>query len=91
MTSGLRSRITVRLRSIQRRLVSKADALGALDKLEHYEVVVLDFAGIEDCGNAFLDQVFRTWVTDHPSSHIQPTNMSAGVRLSVERITARRK
>lgn len=91
MSDDLPSRITVRLRSIQGNLITREDAIALLDKLERYAVVVLDFSGIENCGGAFLEEVFGKWATDHPSIHITPTNMSAGVEPSVHRLANRGK
>lgn len=78
-------RITVRLQSIGRGLHSRIDAQAVLDRQERHKEVVLDFSGIDAVGEEFLVEIFRTWVSLHPSVGLTPKNMSATVRLAVER------
>lgn len=53
--------------------------------LERFEDVVIDFQGVTDVGQAFVDELFRVWARDHPQVRLEPRNMSPAVEAMVRR------
>ena len=45
----------------------------------------LDFDGIDEIGQAFADELFRVFATDHPNVRLIPINTSPGVAKMVRR------
>lgn len=80
-----RSRIAVRLYETSDRFVSRSEAKRVATKLERFREVVLDFSGVEEVGQGFVDELFRVWARDHPETHLVPTNMNPVVERMVRR------
>jgi hypothetical protein len=53
--------------------------------LEKWRSVVLSFAGVEEIGQGFADEVFRVWARAHPEIEIGAISMSAPVAFMVNR------
>ena len=41
--------------------------------------VVLDFRGVEDIGDEFLEEIFVRWAADHPKVTIEIVNLTPGL------------
>ena len=70
------------------KLVSRSQAKRLTMRFERFQTVVLDFAGVEEIGQAFADEIFRVFQASHPSLEMTPINMSEGVRNMVARARA---
>lgn len=70
------------------KLVSRSQAKRLTMRFERFQTVVLDFAGVEEIGQAFADEVFRVFQAAHPSLEMTPVNMAEGVRRMVMRALA---
>ncbi|MDP2657397.1 MAG: STAS-like domain-containing protein, partial [Candidatus Deferrimicrobium sp.] len=55
-------------------LVSRSQAKRLLARFERFKVVILDFAGIDEIGQAFADEIFRVYSLQHPEVRIVPAN-----------------
>lgn len=66
-------------------LVSRSQAKRLTMRFERFKTVVLDFAGVEEIGQAFADQVFRVFQAAHPELEMVPIHMTESVRRMVER------
>lgn len=72
------------------KLVSRSQAKRLTLRFERFQTVVLDFAGVEEIGQAFADEVFRVFQQAHPATKLMPINMPPAVKNMVKRaITAR--
>jgi hypothetical protein len=71
------------------KLVSRSQAKRLTLRFERFQTVVLDFAGVEDIGQAFADEVFRVFQVAHPQTTLVPENMTLGVKSMVSRARAR--
>jgi hypothetical protein len=60
-------------------LVSRSQAKRLMARTERFKDVVLDFAGVESVGQAFADEVFRVWQTQHPD--VQLTHINANQQI----------
>lgn len=66
-------------------LVSRSQAKRLLARFERFEVVILDFAGIDEIGQAFADEIFRVYSLQHPEVRIVHTNAGPEVKRSIKR------
>lgn len=66
-------------------LVSRSQARRLLTRFERFKVVILDFKGVDDIGQAFADEVFRVFAAQHPEVEILPTGTNEAVRRMISR------
>ena len=66
-------------------LISRSQAKRLISRFERFKLVILDFNGVEEIGQAFADELFRVYQLAHPAIDIQPINMT----LQVERMWLR--
>lgn len=70
------------------KLVSRSQAKRLIFRFEKFKTVILDFAGIEEIGQAFADEVFRVFQKAHPDTKLDPVNMADAVKNMVARAKA---
>ncbi|HWH32921.1 MAG TPA: DUF4325 domain-containing protein [Egibacteraceae bacterium] len=80
-----RTRVVVKMLDAGVRFVSRSEAKRLVAELEPFDHVVLDFAGVTEVGQGFVDELFRVWAGAHPQKELQPANMSDAVRFMVQR------
>lgn len=80
-----RTRTTVRLFGYGVRFVSRSEAKRLLRGLERFREVRVDFSGVEEVGQGFVDEVFRVWPSQHPDTAVSPTGMAGPVEFMVTR------
>jgi len=68
--------------------VSRSQARRLLAGLEEFSEIELDFARVENVGQAFADEVFRVWRTSHPEKVLRVTNASQDVQFMISRALA---
>lgn len=82
----VRTRPVVKLFEIGTAFVSRSEARRLLDGLEaDFETVEVDFTGITDVGQGFVDELLRVWPAVHPGKTVLPVNMNAAVEFMVRR------
>lgn len=67
------------------KLVSRSQAKRLTMRFERFQVVVLDFAGVEEIGQAFADEVFRVFSNAHPMTQLLPIHLTPAVENMVKR------
>lgn len=72
-------------------LVSRSQARRVCHRFERFKRVELDFAGIEEIGQAFADEVFRVFAAAHPKILITPLNAAPAVAHMIRRAVAARQ
>ncbi|MBL8472299.1 MAG: DUF4325 domain-containing protein [Rhodocyclaceae bacterium] len=60
-------------------LISRSQAKRLIARFDRFKTVVLDFAGIEQIGQAFADELFRVYANSHPKVELVPVNMKEQV------------
>ncbi|HEX3731371.1 MAG TPA: DUF4325 domain-containing protein [Mycobacteriales bacterium] len=86
----VRTRPIVKLFEIGTTFVSRSEAKRLLDGLEaDFDTVEVDFAGVTDVGQGFVDELLRVWPRAHPTKTIVPSNMNEAVEFMVKRGLAR--
>lgn len=82
----VRTRPVVKLFEIGTTFVSRSEARRLLDGLDaDFETVEVDFAGVTDVGQGFVDELLRVWPTTHPGKTVVPINMNPAVEFMVRR------
>jgi hypothetical protein len=80
-----RTRVRVSLADYSDQFVSRSEAKRLAMGLDQYEDVELDFTGVRAVGQGFVDELFRVWLNDHPTTSLHPINMSREVGFMVNR------
>jgi anti-sigma regulatory factor (Ser/Thr protein kinase) len=80
-----KTRTVVRLFGFGVRFVSRSEAKRLMRGLERFQEVLVDFTGIEEVGQGFVDEVLRVWPSQHPGTAVQPTGMIGPVEFMVKR------
>ena len=76
----------VKLFQIGTSFVSRSEARRLLDGLDtDFEIVEVDFTGVSDVGQGFVDELLRVWPKDHPGKTVIPTNMNPAVEFMFQR------
>lgn len=87
----VRTRPAVKLFEVGTAFVSRSEARRLLDGLDTgFETVEVDFAGVTDVGQGFVDELLRVWPTTHPGKAVIPINMNPAVEFMVRRSQRRR-
>ena len=68
------------------KLVSRSQAKRLTMRFERFQTVVLDFAGVEEIGQAFADEVFRVFRQAHPATALLPIHMTPAVENMFKRV-----
>ena len=82
----VRTRPVVKLFEIGTEFVSRSEARRLLEGLgSDFDVVEVDFAGVSDVGQGFVDELVRVWPRSHPGKSVVPVNMNPAVEFMVTR------
>jgi anti-sigma regulatory factor (Ser/Thr protein kinase) len=82
----VRTRPIVKLFEIGTTFVSRSEAKRLLEGLDaDFDAVDVDFAGVTDVGQGFVDELLRVWPNAHPGKTVNPINMNPAVEFMVRR------
>lgn len=73
------------------RLVSRSQAKRLLDRFDRFRTVVLNYEKVESIGQAFADEVFRVFPSQHPEVEIIPINANEQVTRMMRRAISERQ
>ena len=60
-------------------LISRSQAKRLLARFERFKEIVLDFDNVDSIGQAFADEIFRVFTSQHPGIHLHYTNANEQV------------
>lgn len=81
-----RTRPVVKLFEAGTVFVSRSEARRFLDGLDaDFDTVEVDFTGVIDVGQGFVDELLRVWPAAHPGKTVIPANMNEAVEFMVMR------
>jgi anti-sigma regulatory factor (Ser/Thr protein kinase) len=80
-----RTRPSVKLLSLGTTFVSRSEARRILEGMDAFTEIEIDFHGVTDVGQGFVDEVFRVWPAQHLGSRTIPVNMNEAVEFMVQR------
>jgi uncharacterized protein DUF4325/MerR-like DNA binding protein len=82
----VKTRPVVKLFEIGTVFVSRSEAKRLLDGLAaDFDTVEVDFTGVTDVGQGFVDELLRVWPVAHPGKSVIPTNMNEAVEFMIQR------
>ena len=66
--------------------IARSSARELFPKLEGENTVVLDFANVEEVGQAFAHELFIVWKRNHPDVEFEIVNACDDVNFMVKRV-----
>ncbi|MGA9852561.1 MAG: DUF4325 domain-containing protein [Gammaproteobacteria bacterium] len=66
-------------------LISRSQAKRLLARVELFKVVVFDFSGVDEIGQAFADEIFRVFANRHPEIEMHVIKANTAVKRMIER------
>ncbi|MDI6891980.1 MAG: DUF4325 domain-containing protein [Actinomycetota bacterium] len=81
-----KTQVAVKLFKEDTEYISRSQARRILVGLEKFKKIILDFEGVKTIGQAFADEVFRVWKSNHPKIEITPKNTNENVDFMIKRI-----
>ena len=76
------------LRQGLEQLVSRSQAKRLLARIDRFQIVIFDFAGVETIGPAFADEIFRVFERAHPGLRLLAIHTSQNIDLMIARAHA---
>ncbi|MGL5921964.1 STAS-like domain-containing protein [Chroococcidiopsis sp.] len=76
--------IPVVLAQTSNALISRSQAKRLTYRLERFKKVVLDFTGVDRVGRAFVDELFRVWALEHPSTELSVLGANSEISLLIQ-------
>ena len=77
------SRFRMRLFQDATTFMSRSEAKRVGAHLEQFRSVVLDFDGVTQVGQGFVDELFRVWSNSHPDTELIPVNANPAVSAMI--------
>ena len=65
--------------------ISRSQARRIVSGLEKYESIILDYDKVSTVGQAFADEIYRVFKSNHPNIKIESRNMTEPVKFMIER------
>lgn len=72
-------------------LVSRSQAHRLMSRVDKFEMVILDFDGVESIGQAFADEVFRVFPSQHPEVRVVYEKANDDVEFMIKRAIANKE
>ena len=70
-------------------LVSRSQAKRLLARVDRFKEVILDFADVHSIGQAFADEIFRVFSSQHPDVRIRVVNANDNILKMIRRVSGR--
>lgn len=67
------------------KLISRSQAKRLLARIELFKIVIFDFTDVDSIGQAFADEIFRVFATQHPEIDIAIIHTNTDVKRMIER------
>lgn len=66
-------------------LISRSQAKRLLSRVDLFKIVVFDFSGVDFIGQAFADEIFRVFASQHPLIELISVNTNLEIKKMIER------
>ncbi|HVV52439.1 MAG TPA: ATP-binding protein [Polyangia bacterium] len=86
-----KTRVIVKLFALGTRFISRSEARRVALGLDRFREVVFDYRGIEEVGQAFVDEIYRVWATAHPGVRLTSVGANRAVAFMLRRAGAARR
>jgi len=67
--------------------ISRSQARRLMARAENFNVVMLDFSGIDYIGQGFADEIFRVFKTNHPKIGLRPINCNEDIQQMIQHVS----
>lgn len=67
------------------KLISRSQAKRLLARIELFKTVIFNFTGVDSIGQAFADEIFRVFATQHPEVELLTMHANSEVKRMIER------
>jgi len=67
------------------KLISRSQAKRLMVRVDRFKIVILDFKGIESVGQAFADEIFRVFATQHKNIEILHVHANKNIQNMINR------
>lgn len=84
-----KTRFQVAIAAFDGALVSRSQAKRVAFRLEAFDEVALDFAGVESVGQAFADELFRVWPLAHQETRLVVERVGPKVEAMISHVRSR--
>lgn len=81
----MRTQPVLKLFGLGMPFVARSEARRLLEGMDRFSEVRVDFEGVADVGQGFVDELMRVWPSHHPDVQIVPVNMNSAVQFMVRR------
>ncbi|MGB8982491.1 MAG: DUF4325 domain-containing protein, partial [Anaerolineales bacterium] len=71
-------------------LISRSQAKRLLARFERFKEIVLNFDNVDSIGQAFADEIFRVFTSQHPTIHLSYVNANKQVKGMIVRALSQR-
>jgi hypothetical protein len=72
----------------QEMMISRSQARRVLSRLNRFKYVALDFKGVDRIGQAFADEIFRVFTSEHPDIKIYPIHENEQINNAIKKAYA---
>lgn len=66
-------------------LISRSQAKRVLNRVDRFKTVIFDFTGVDSVGQAFADEIFRVFATQHPDIDVVSVRANKDVANMISR------
>jgi len=80
-----KTEVRVRLSKKQGEHISRSEARRILFGLDKFKRIIFDFKGVEGIGQAFADEIFRVFQSQHPKVEIKSIDANQAVQFMISR------
>lgn len=80
--------VIIKLYRMDTNYISRSQARRVLTGLEAFKTITLDFKDVNTIGQAFTDEVFRVWKSNHPDIKIIYINANENIEFMIKRAIA---
>ena len=70
------------------KLISRSQGKRVVARIELFKTVLFDFTDVSTIGQAFADEIFRVFASDHPEIDIFPLKANSEVKRMIGRVKA---
>jgi len=68
------------------RLISRSQAKRVMNGMERFNIVEVDFTGVNNIGQGFADEMFRVWQSFHQDTIIKTAHVSDKIKKIILRV-----
>jgi anti-sigma regulatory factor (Ser/Thr protein kinase) len=80
-----KTRVVIKLFALGVRFVSRSEARRVAIGLDRFREVILDYRGVDEVGQGFVDELYRVWRTAHPGVTLTSVGANRAVTFMLHR------